>query len=242
MVRFMAPVLLLTLASGCAHLNRVAPGPTVTRAEVMQTAEAYANHPWQATPANIFHGTDAHGVRVDTQDVAWWGPGGWYADGRTNIGLPYCWSGDSTLAEFDAGIRAGRPAGYHFKKSERRSPSHRGPADSALPVGVDCSGFVSRCWRLNQRRSTYDFPGICHRLRSFDDLRPGDAVNKRYDHIILFMGWVDARHEQMWVFEAGDAQKGNDPENYERVHKDFYDRAWLEENGFVPLRYDGIQN
>jgi hypothetical protein len=235
-------VLLLALATGCAHLNRVPSGPPVTRVEVMQTAVAYANHPWHAGPGNIFHGSDTNGVHIDTQDVAWWGDGGWYADGRTNIGVPYCWDGDSTLAQFDAGLRAGRPAGYHFKKSERRSKTHRGPPTSTLPVGVDCSGFVSRCWQLKHRRSTYDMARVCRRLASFDDLQPGDAVNKRYDHIILFAGWLDARHEQMRVYEAGDAQKNNLPENYERVHEDVYPRAWLAEKGFVPLRYDGVNN
>jgi cell wall-associated NlpC family hydrolase len=239
-MRIVTLILILALASGCAHLQRVPPGPAVTRDEVMQTAMAYANHPWQAGAANIFHGTDTNGVRIDTPDAAWWGPGGWYADGRTNIGLPYCWNGDSTLAEFDAGIRAGRPAGYHFKKSEHRSQSQPGPEGSTLPVGVDCSGFVSRCWQLKERRSTYDMAKVCRRLKSFDELQPGDAVNKRYDHIILFAGWVDARHEQMRVIEAGDAQKKNRPDNYERVHEDVYDRAWLAKMGFVPLRYKEI--
>jgi len=238
-MRIFILILILTVASGCAHLSRIPPGPQVTRTEVMQMAQAYASHAWQASPANIFHGTDTNGVRINTQDVAWWGPGGWYADGRTNIGVPYCWGGDSTLAEFDAGILAGRPAGYHFKKAERRR-LHQDPASSALPVGVDCSGFVSRCWQLKERRSTYDIAQVCRQLRSFDDLLPGDAVNKRYDHIILFTGWVDAQHEQMRVFEAGDAQKNNLPENYERVHEDVYDRAWLTEKGFVPLRYKGF--
>jgi hypothetical protein len=241
-MRILFLILILAAASGCAHLNRIPPGPPVTREQVMQTAEAYASHPWRATEANVFHGTDAHDVRVDTPDAAWWGPGGWLADGTTNIGLPYCWDGASTLAQFDAGILAGRPAGCHFKTLGRRSKSYHGPRSSRLPVGVDCSGFVSRCWQLDKRRSTYDIGRICRRLRSFDDLRPGDAVDKPYDHIILFIGWADAQHGQMRVFEAGDAQKNNNPENYERVHEDVYDRDWLTEKGFVPLRYNEIQN
>lgn len=230
-------IFLLALADGCAQLRtirRSPAGPPVTRQEVMATAEAYASHPWRATPANVFHGTDAAGVWIDTPDAAFWGDGGWYADGRTNIGVPYCWGGASTLAEFDRGVLAGRPAGYHF----------RGPrqlhADSALPVGVDCSGLVSRCWRLYSRRSTYDIGRICERLAAYDDLRPGDVVNKPYDHVILFEGWVDGSHEAMRVFEAGDAKKDGDPKNYERVHEDVYYREWLKDHGFVPLRYKGI--
>ncbi|HEV2319758.1 MAG TPA: hypothetical protein VGV18_08415 [Verrucomicrobiae bacterium] len=226
-------VLILALATGCAQLR---PGPAVTSEQVLATARAYANHLWRGTPANVFHGFDPHGVWVDTPDAEFWGPGGWYADGRTNVGVPYCWGGASTLAEFDRGIIEGRPAGYHF----------RGPrayhGDSALPVGVDCSGLVSRCWRLYARRSTYDIGKICKPLPSYDDLRPGDAVNKPYGHVILFEAWVDSAHQRMRVIESGHAKKSDDPQNYEGVHEDVYDRDWLNRHGFVPLRYNRIMD
>lgn len=232
-VRISTLLLMVALASGCAHLNRVPPGPPVTREQVMQTAEAYANHPWQASAANIFHGTDTNGVHIDTPDVAWFGPDGWYADGRTNIGVPYCWGGDSTLAEFDAGVRAGRPVGYQFKKLARNShDAGKDPQSSALPVGVDCSGLVSRCWQLDQQRSTYNMAQVCRQLPSFDDLLPGDALNKPYDHIILFAGWADPQHEHMRVVEA--IQAG--------VREDVHSRASVVAKGFEPLRYNEIQN
>jgi hypothetical protein len=224
-------IFIVALVSGCAHLR---PGPAVTRQQVMKTAEAYADYQWQATPANVFHGFDSAGVWVDTPDVEFWGLGGWYADGRTNIGVPYCWGGTSTLEQFDRGLVQGRPAGYHF----------RGPridhSDSALPVGVDCSGLVSRCWRLYARRSTYDISNVCEQLPNYDDLRPGDAVNKPYSHVILFDSWVDGTHEKMRVFEAGDAKRDGDAQDYEKVHEDVYDRDWLLQHGFVALRYKRI--
>lgn len=236
---------ILVLFAGCAHLSdherratMPEAGPFVNRHAVMETAQAYAEHPWRATAANVFHGLDAHGVRVDTPDAGWWGPGGWYADGRINVGLPYCWGGDSTIEEFDNGIRAGRPGGYHFKKINRTK--EKDPPDSSLPVGVDCSGFVSRCWQLYSRRSTYDIGGVCYRLKSYNDLLPGDALNKPYAHIILFAGWADTEHTRIRVFEAGDARTNDLPQNYERVHEDVYSRAWLLKRGFVALRYRNI--
>ena len=249
-MRLFILILTLALVSGCQHLPipNMPPAPAgidsardglpVTRSEVMQMAQAYATHQWRASETNVFHGTDSNGVRVDTPDFAWCGRGGWYADGRVNTGLPYCWGGDNTLAEFDAGILASRPAGYHFRTIDRTH--HKDPSDSVLPVGVDCSGFVSRCWRLKVRRSTYDMIDVADELPGFDDLRPGDAVNKPYDHIILFIGWADRKHTKMYVFEAGDAKRYGDPRNYERVHEDIYDRTWLAERGFVPLRYKRI--
>jgi hypothetical protein len=224
-------ILILALTSGCAYFK---PGPAVTRRQVMETASAYAKHPWRATSANVFHGNDAAGVWVDTPDTEFWGPGGWYTDGRTNTGVPYCWGGASTLAEFDRGLQQGRPAGYHFKGPRT------GHGDSTLPVGVDCSGLVSRCWRLYERRSTYDIGKICKPLAGYDDLRPGDALNKPYNHVILFAGWLDGTHETMRVFEAGDAKRHGDPSNYEKAHEDVYDRDWLIKHGFVALRYKGI--
>ncbi len=225
-------VLFLALLTGCTQMR---PGPAVTRNQVLVTAEAYASHSWQATSANVFHGLDNGGAWIDTPDADFWGVGGWYTDGRTNIGVPYCWGGDSTLVEFDQGLLRGRPAGYHF-----RGP-RVGHADSALPVGVDCSGLVSRCWRLRARRSTYDIGEICEELPNYDVLLPGDAVNKPYNHVILFEGWVDGTHEKMRVFEAGDAKRNGDPKNYERVHEDVYDRDWLLKHGFVALRYKEIR-
>jgi hypothetical protein len=228
MIRLFNFILILALESGCAHLR---PGPAVTRRQAIETAEAYASHQWRGMPANVFHGIDPAGVWIDTPDVEFWGPGGWYAGGGTNVGVPYCWGGASTLAEFDRGLQQGRPAGYHFRGPRKNHP------DSALPVGVDCSGLVSRCWRLYARRSTYDIGKICEPLASYDDLRPGDAVNKPYNHVILFEGWLDGTHEKMHVFEAGDAKRDGDARNYEKVHEDVYDRDWLLQHGFVPLRY-----
>ncbi|MGH7942647.1 MAG: hypothetical protein ACREFR_16415 [Limisphaerales bacterium] len=225
-------LLILAVISGCAHLR---PGPPVTRKEVLAAARAYANHAWRGGAANVFHGLDKAGVWIDTPDADFWGQGGWHADGHTNNGVPYCWNGASTLAEFDEGLRRGRPAGYLFKGP--RKPH----GDSALPVGVDCSGLVSCCWRLHSRRSTYDIGEICQQLPNYEDLRPGDAVNKPFNHVILFEGWADAGHQKMRVLEAGHAGKDDDPAYYTRVHEDVYDRDWLLKHGFVALRYKEIR-
>jgi cell wall-associated NlpC family hydrolase len=213
-------------------------GAAITRQEVLRSAEAYAREEWRATDHNVFHGTDQSGVRIDTPDAQWWGRGGWYSDGRVNVGLPYCWGGDSTLAEFEHGIVAGQPAGYDYKVDD---PQHSTPPPmSSLPVGLDCSGFVSRCWRLKGKRSTRDLIKECRQLPSFDELLPGDAINKPNGHVVLFKEWLDQEHDKMRVIEAGDCQKNDPPEYYEKVHENDYKRTWLSTNGFMPLRYRGI--
>jgi len=237
--------LILAFATGCAHdpAVKVSPGTDsardgrpVTRAEVLQIAQAYAEHQWRGTSTNIYHGLDARGVRVDTPDMEWWGPGGWYADGSVSTGIPYCWNGDSTLAEFDAAISNGLPVGCMFKKLDRKHD----PPDSDLPAGVDCSGLVSRCWRLKERKSTYDMSDVSYQLPTLDALCPGDAVNKPHSHIILFIAWTDKKHDKMLVYEEGDSKKTGAPLNRDRAHIDTYDRTWLEAHGFVPIRYRNI--
>jgi hypothetical protein len=107
---------------------------SITRAEVLRIADSYVRHEWRASFANEFHGKDKRGVQIDTPDQKWWGEKGWHSDGRVNVGIPYCWSGESTLEEFDQGLLQGRPAGYVFRNRSR-------PASSSLPIGVDCSGW-----------------------------------------------------------------------------------------------------
>ena len=195
----------------------------ITRDEVLQIAATYVNYPWRASTTNIFHGVDSTGVRVDTPDREWWGRDGWHADGRTNVGVPYCWGGADTLQEFDRGISEGRPAGHTFKKNIR-------PAASELPVGVDCSGFVMRCWKLDERRNTGDLAGVCRELESFEELQPGDAINLPFAHVVLFKEWLDAKHNRMRVIEAADP----------KVREKDYATDYFRKRGFVPLRYSGI--
>lgn len=57
--------------------------------------------------------------------------------------------------------------------------------------GVDCSGFVSRVWRLSSKYSTSTLPNISWQLSSTNDpstndLRRGDILNKAGSHVILF--------------------------------------------------------
>ena len=198
---------------------------SITRAEVLRIAESYVKHEWRASTANEFHGTDQRGVQIDTPDQKWWGENGWHSDGRINVGIPYCWSGESTLEEFDKGLLEGKPAGYIFRDRSR-------PPSSSMPIGVDCSGFVSVCWKLTVRRATRDLAEDCIPLASYDELLPGDAINRPGRHVVLFKEWVDDKHERMRVIEAA----------FVKVREKEHDRAALTKQGFVPMRYRGLSD
>ena len=233
--------LALVLALFCSCETKVvrpasalwSPAPRVTRAQSIAIADACAKHRWKAEGKNVFHGKDADGVTVDTPDAGyqpeggvagWWNPGGW------NIGLPYKWGGFDTPQEFDSHVNDGKYAGDVFTARKRELNNS---AVSRHTTGVDCSGFISRCWRLSAPVSTYEIQQCCDPLRSFDELRPGDVVNKENEHISLFVGWDDPAHSVMRVYDVGC------PPHWKVVKHGVY-TAWLREHGYRPWRYRKI--
>ena len=166
----------------------------VSRRELaLAIARAYATHEWTAQQRNVLHGADPDGVRVDTPDADHV-EGGFSADGSRNIGIPYQWGGFSSLAEFDAGLRDGRYAGH--VPEEVSNPA------SAWAVGVDCSGFVSRCWELPLKQSTRSLGRLCRELESYGELEPGDLLLSFDGHAMLFAGFDGESRERLRVFEA----------------------------------------
>jgi hypothetical protein len=176
----------------------------ISRSEVLQRAQAYLNHEWYATPQNVFHGTDARGIRVDTPDVefrpAGDTPPGYWVPGQVNRGIPYQWGGFSTPPEFDAGLRQGKYAGDVSNSYKRNLLDD---AVSSQCVGVDCSGFISRCWNLPRSYSTRELPGLCDPVMNWDELRAGDILNTRNEHVMLFEGWANAGRTGLIVYETG---------------------------------------
>ena len=204
-----SPRRLLSLALGLLlstlpiHPASAAPHASVTRREAVAIAESYRMFAWTPTTQNIFHGKDRDGVRVDTPDATFRRPGsrpGWWAPGGRNIGVPYQWGGFSSLAEFADGIRAGRPAGDIYTADKR---ARLEGAVSREAVGIDCSGLISRCWKLDHAYSTRTLPKLCVELTSYEDLKPADIFNSDNNHVLLFAGWKDPAHARLFAYEAG---------------------------------------
>jgi len=232
---------LLAVLTGCESPNPLAGSPlwkpagSVTRAETMAIADAYAKHRWKALPENVFHGRDPQGVSVDTPDAGykpeasfagWWKPGVW------NSGVPYKWGGFDTPAQFDACVKCCMYAGDVFTPQKRELNNS---AVSKHTAGVDCSGFISRCWRLSAPFSTYEIHQLCQPLADYEALRPGDVVNKENEHILLFVGWFDPEHTLMNVYDVGC------PPNWKVMKHNAY-TAWLKKNDYKPLRYNGMKD
>jgi hypothetical protein len=231
--RALLPACLLLL-SACVS-TQLPPPSEVTRAEAIQIAKSYLRHRWTPSTRNILHGNDARGVRVDTPDIAYQPSGraipGWWVPGAVNEGVPYQWGGFSTLAEFDQGIAHGLAAGDVYTDAKRAGLDD---AVSTQAVGIDCSGFVSRCWKLPRSYSTRELPLLCKPIK-WEELKPGDILNTHNAHCLLVAGWEGANRESVFVYETGC------PPTW-KVASHGIDVAWLKSLGYTAWRYGGIRD
>lgn len=224
------------LVTSCKTIQpgEVGPLSTVTRQECLALAEQYLNHTWHPTEKNRMHGIDADGQRVDTPDHLFAPAGktpGYWNPGTVNYGVPYCWGGNDTPESFDRALKAGKYAGDVYTEAKRAGLEN---AVSRHTAGVDCSGFVSRCWGLSWACSTRTLPKICDELPSYDALQPGDALNVYNNHVVLFAGFTNAEKSEMLVYETGS------PLGW-RVTKHTVPVWFLKQQDFKPYRYRGIR-
>jgi hypothetical protein len=231
-ISFVVALGFLGIMHTCLHQSPTPPS-FVTRAEALATAERYAKHEWTATETNAFHGADPKGIRVDTPDSAFRTSDtrvGWWRPGRKNVGMPYMWGGFDTPESFDAALLAGKWAGDISTAEKRRLLDD---AVSPQCAGVDCSGFVSRCWRLPRSYSTRELQSLCDPVKDWSHLKPGDIFNKFNSHVRLFAGWLDPQLENVLVYEAGDQW---------RVVQNPRNVAAMKAEGYTAWRYRGIQD
>lgn len=210
------------LAVCCALLATEA--RAVTRDEALATAASFAGHRWTPRAENARNGRDPAGIMVRTPDRSTGNPDLWQP-GKPYIGVPYKWGGFDTLASFERGVRAGKAAGDLYNAEKRRLG---GAAVSSAAVGLDCSGFISRCWRLAEKQSTRSLPTLCKRLGSLAELRPGDVLNQPGGHVVLFVRWSDSSRTRFLCYEA---------EPFSRVRKSERNAVEMLAAGYAPLRY-----
>ena len=146
--------------------------------------ERYATLRWQSTEEHRFHGEDADGVPVDTPDSSL---AAGRVGGRTqaNVGVPYKWGGLVHAGAVPGGPGAAAP-GPATGPSDASDPrGHRSRA-----VGVDCSGFVSRCWEpaLQALDPQPGSPLLGDRLGRACAGRPAQLVRRARDPVRLLGG------------------------------------------------------
>jgi hypothetical protein len=206
----------------------------VTPSEALAIAQLYCKHSWRPFARNILHGPDAAGVLVNTPDIGHKTPpdrAGWWVPGEVNQGIPYKWGGFDDPASFDHGIAAGHAGGDVSSAAKRAADN---AAVSSQAVGVDCSGFVSRCLKLPSVHDTTQLPAVCDPLPSAAHLRPGDILNIPKGHVILCAGWATPDRSWIYFYDTGAA-----PDYWRPSLKQAPVSALLE-LGYTPLRYRGM--
>ena len=139
-----------------------------SRTLALRIGESYVLHKYFCTAANL---TTSDKTAPDGDIVR---TPSWLMVGE-NARVAYKWGGFNTLDQYDAGLKSGKYAA-----------DINTAGVSSYAVGVDCSGFVSRCWQMSYHSSTSDMPSITTQYSSWDSLKPGDAIHK-VGHVRLFV-------------------------------------------------------
>ena len=232
---FSAALLLGQCAPGgsSADLSIAGPAKTVRRNEVISIAYTYSRLEWTPEQRHLLHGKDSDGITVHTPDATLSSHGfanGWWQTGKTARGMAYQWGGFDTPKEFLASLERGEVAG-DISTAEKRRLGDAGTSKRAC--GIDCSGFVSRCWRLPRPYSTKELPGICDRLQRWNELKPGDIL-LNHQHVLIFANW-GIPGSAVSVYEAG-------PYPVWRVNAAQIPMDYLLKRGYQPWRYRGIRD
>ncbi len=159
---------IVPISEAISQLNKTGNIQTMSRQTALRLGESYALYKYNCKSNNLA----AAGVTGPDGDVVQ--TPSWLITGE-NAKIPYMWGGFSTLTQFTNGLQNGRYAG-----------DINTAGVSGYAVGVDCSGFVSRCWQLTYHSSTSDMPNITTKYSTWSDLKPGDGILKQ-GHVRLFV-------------------------------------------------------
>ena len=182
----------------------------IEREQIIAIAEGFLNHEWQPTTENIFH--DLYkGWHVDTpdRDTYTYQPSNWgWKANKINTAIPYKWGGFSSIS----GFNLTNPEDFdeqYTGTGEYEGVAHYGGdiyTDKnfvcQLACGVDCSGFVSRCWNLPMKHGTYTLPYASSQVK-FHELEKGDVLDIPYYHVILFVEFLNNEKTLIRTIEAG---------------------------------------
>jgi MYXO-CTERM domain-containing protein len=189
----------LSVLVGALGLSVAWTAAGVTRTEALVRAKAYSFHPWKATNANTTASCNAAYKSIYT-------PGDY-------MGLAYDWGGYMTLFEYDQQLKAGNGAGSY-------------PADGILSCtsGVDCSGFVSQCWKAGHH-TTSNVDTISSAINQ-NAMLAGDIFNDAGNHMAMYS--LTLGSGEPLLYEAV----------FENAHISMPGWSWVQ--GYVPRKYQSI--
>jgi hypothetical protein len=198
-------------STGDGQPSVIAHLPPTTRAQIIARAKEIAGHVWQPSAVNLHASCSARYVSD------------WKA-GQSVTGLPYNWGGADDVQNFDKKLARGLAAGAHSRYGVL-----------SCTAGTDCSGFVTYCWGVSTGTHNYSTSNLRSiaakpKYNWFNDMKPGDALNKAGSHVVLFTGYnTDGTFN---ICEASGRAA--------RVvcHK----TSWSLFKGYIPLQYKGLDD
>ncbi len=148
----------------------------ITREEVIQNAERYAEYEWTVQKGN--------------SNSRW----NKWREGKRIKGIPYNWCGFDSIEKFKKKIERGEIAGNTKRCYRNDKTTWRGDF-----AGVDCSGFVSRTWETSSKYGTGSLNGISEKI-PWSNLKPGDILNRSGNHVRLFHHFTN--DNRTMIYEA----------------------------------------
>lgn len=182
----------------------------ITRSNVMSNAKAYhSSFTWTCASKNLKALTN------------WTCPR--YVSGAGSYSyMPYCWGGFSSTSQFKTAMNSsGRVGNINTSTSGRVSNTY----------GLDCSGYVSRCWGLTKKYATSTISNVSTQI-SYSNLKQGDAINKSGSHVVLY-DYSDGSGNYI-LYECTKLNQ------YDRVSHTIRTISSLQSDSYVAIRYNGI--
>lgn len=131
-----------------------------------------------------------------------------FKPGIVYYGLPYTQTNrrHTVSSAISAGYFKDTGKGYYLMNNDKFVD--RGYA------GNDCSSFASMAvWgtgKAHSYDSTRDIAtaSVYKTISDWDELRPGDLLNKYNSHVVIFLYWANEAHTQMVIIEQGGGEAG----------------------------------
>lgn len=182
----------------------------ITRSQIMNNAKSYhTSFWWNCNNTNISPMRNYTKPRFINQGA-----------GSYNT-MPYCWGGFDSRSQFNNGLaRGGRAGNINTSTSGKVYNTY----------GLDCSGYVSRCWGYGQKLSTRSIVNVSRQI-PYSSLRQGDALNNPGHHVMLF-----DRFDSNGDYVLYEATLLN---GYDRVSHTIRSRASVEGN-YAAIRYQEL--
>lgn len=179
------------------------------RGEAILIGDTYTREHWSCTTAN----TTGASQSCPSAYTSYYSVGNY-------IGVPYKWGGFDSMDQFRHKISQGYGAG-----------SYSSDGVLSCVTGVDCSGYVSRCWAQTSKYGTSTIHGISSELASTAEMKKADAFNKAGSHVVMLTYYH--RDGSPVIMEAAGG-------SYRKTV--FRKTTWSYLNGYKPIRYDNIEN